>query len=84
MQQFAQCSQCFILRHDISIHTMSRTPLTHPLCANVLVAICQGRHAIVQDISFIVKGIQACFSNFDCSQDVIGGKEGSESAGGGL
>jgi len=34
------------------------------LCVDVLVAVCQGRHAIVQDIPFIVKGIQACFINF--------------------
>jgi len=63
---------------------MPRTSLTRPLCVDVLVAICHGRHAIVQGVSFIVKGIQACFINFDCSQDVIGGKEGSEIAGGGL
>ena len=63
---------------------MSRTPMTRPLCVDILVAICQGRYAIVQDIPFIIKCIQARFINFDCSQDVIGGKEGSESAGGGL
>jgi len=63
---------------------MPRTPLTRSLCVDVLVAVYQGRHAIVQDIPFIVKGIQACFINFDCPQDVIGGKEGSESTGSGL
>jgi len=43
---------------------------------NILVR--QSCHAVAEDIAFIIKRIMADFVDFNCPQDVIGGKEGSE------
>ena len=50
----------------------------------VFVTICKSCHAVVEDKSFIVKGIKTGLVDLDRPQDVVGGKEGSECAGSGL
>ena len=50
----------------------------------VFVTICKSCHAVVEDKSFIVKGIKTGLVYLDRPQDVVGGKEGSECAGSGL
>jgi len=51
---------------------------------DIFVAVCKGCRAVVEDKSFIVKGIKTGLVYFDRPQDVVGGKKGSECAGSGL
>jgi len=48
------------------------------------VAVFKGGNTIIQNISFIVKGIETSFGNFDGLQDVIRALEGTESDGSGF
>jgi len=42
------------------------------------VAVFKGGNTIIKNISFIVKGIETSFGNFDGLQDVIRALEGTE------